>query len=329
MKFIQSSIPDVVIIEPTVFTDNRGWFMESFNEKQFHQGLQTLGLPIPEPFVQDNHSCSNKGVLRGLHYQLPPYAQGKLVRVTQGSAYDVVVDIREDSPTFGQSFGIELSAANKRMLWIPQGFAHGFLALEDNTHFLYKTTDFYSQASEASVCWNDPELNIVWPRMDKIELNEKDRLAPALATIKKIPLSSPALNNENLLDLQVIGDFRGSLIALEQGLNVPFTIQRVYYIYGTKLDVSRGFHAHKKLKQLAVCVAGKCRIVLDNGRNREEIWLDSPDKALLIGGMIWREMHDFSDDCVLMVLASEWYDPDDYIHDYEEFIGLRGYYEKR
>lgn len=320
MKFIQSSIPDVVIIEPQVFTDSRGWFMESFNEKRFHEGLHALGLPVPEPFVQDNHSYSSKGVLRGLHYQLQPHAQGKLVRVVQGAAYDVAVDIREGSSTFGQWFGIELSAANQRMAWIPKGFAHGFLALEDNTHFLYKTTDVYNQACEASICWNDPTLNIPWPMINEIVLNEKDSLAPTFAAMKQTPNTVDTFSHKALLDLQVIGDFRGSLIALEQGGKVPFNIQRVYYIYGTKLGVSRGFHAHKKLKQLLICVAGNCRMVLDNGHGREEIYLDSPDKGLFISNMIWREMHDFSEDCVLVVLASERYDPNDYIRDYHQFI---------
>ena len=127
MKLIQTSIPDVVIIEPAVFKDDRGWFMESFNEARFHGELAKLGLPAPRPFVQDNHSCSQAGVLRGLHYQLNPHAQGKLVRVTQGAAFDVAVDIRKGSPTFGQWVGVELNADNHRQLWIPEGFAHGFV----------------------------------------------------------------------------------------------------------------------------------------------------------------------------------------------------------
>lgn len=163
MKFIQTRIPDVVIVEPTVFGDERGWFMETFNEPRFHEGLRELGLPVPRPFVQDNHSCSKAGVLRGLHYQLPPSAQGKLVRVTQGAAYDVAVDIREGSPTFGQWVGVELSADNRRQLWIPEGFAHGFLALQDDTHFLYKTTDVYARDCERSIHWQDPAIGIDWP----------------------------------------------------------------------------------------------------------------------------------------------------------------------
>src|SRR5690606_21973580 len=162
MKLTQTAIPDVVLIEPAVFADERGWFMESFNEARFHAELQKLGLPLPRPFVQDNHSCSKKGVLRGLHYQLPPHAQGKLVRVVQGAAFDVAVDIRKGSPTFGQWVGAELSAANRRMMWIPEGFAHGFVALEDDTHFLYKTTDYYAKDSEAAIRWDDPALAITW-----------------------------------------------------------------------------------------------------------------------------------------------------------------------
>ena len=163
MKLVQSRLPDVVIIEPSVFSDERGWFMESFNEPRFHQALLALGLPAPRAFVQDNHSCSGAGVLRGLHFQVAPHAQGKLVRVVAGAAWDVAVDIRRHSPTFGQWFGLELSAANRRQLWIPEGFAHGFLALQDDTHFLYKTTDVYAKDCERSIIWNDADLDIAWP----------------------------------------------------------------------------------------------------------------------------------------------------------------------
>lgn len=180
MKFIKTAIPDVVLIEPKVFADERGWFMESFNEQRFHQELAKLGLPVPRPFVQDNHSCSQKGVLRGLHYQLPPHAQGKLVRVTQGAAFDVAVDMRKGSPTFGQWVSAELNSQNKHMLWIPEGFAHGFVALEDNTHFIYKTTDFYSKKNERSIRWNDLSINISWPSLENVYLSEKDKEAPFL-----------------------------------------------------------------------------------------------------------------------------------------------------
>lgn len=180
MKLIQTTIPDVVIIEPQVFSDERGWFMESFNEQRFHNELTKLGLETPRPFVQDNHSCSSKGVLRGLHYQDAPHAQGKLVRVVKGSAFDVAVDIRPSSKTFGQWTGIELTAENKKMFWVPEGFAHGFVALEDDTHFLYKTTDYYAKDCEGVIAWNDPELAIVWPEINGLDyflINEKDRFA--------------------------------------------------------------------------------------------------------------------------------------------------------
>lgn len=180
MKLIQTAIPDVVLIEPTVFTDERGWFMESFNEQRFHDELTKLGLPIPRPFVQDNHSCSSKGVLRGLHYQAEPYAQGKLVRVTQGAAFDVAVDIRKRSETFGQWVGVKLTDENKHMLWIPEGFAHGFVALEDNTHFLYKTTNYYSKESERTIMWNDPDLAIDWPSENQLIVSEKDKIGLGL-----------------------------------------------------------------------------------------------------------------------------------------------------
>ncbi len=180
MKLIQTAIPDVVLIEPTVFGDERGWFMESFNEKRFHDVLTELGLPTPRPFVQDNHSCSSKGVLRGLHYQADPYAQGKLVRVTQGAAFDVAVDIRKGSKTVGQWVGVNLTGENKYMLWIPEGFAHGFVALEDNTHFLYKTTNYYNKGSERTIMWNDPDLAIDWPSDNQLLVSEKDKDASSL-----------------------------------------------------------------------------------------------------------------------------------------------------
>jgi dTDP-4-dehydrorhamnose 3,5-epimerase len=182
MKFIQTRLPDVVIIEPTVFKDDRGWFLESFNEKRFKDGLTNLGLPLPRPFVQDNHSCSAKGVLRGLHYQLPPHAQGKLVRVVKGAAFDVAVDIRPGSATFGQWAGALLDANNHHQLWIPEGFAHGFMALEDDTHFLYKTTDVYAKDCEGAIVWNDPDIGIEWPSLAGMapRLADKDAQAPVL-----------------------------------------------------------------------------------------------------------------------------------------------------
>ena len=181
MKLIPTRIPDVVIVEPAVFGDERGWFMESYHHGKFVAGLAELGLPAPRPFVQDNHSCSKAGVLRGLHYQLPPHPQGKLVRVTQGAAWDVAVDIRKGSPTFGQWVGVELSAQNQRQLWIPEGFAHAFMALQDDTHFLYKTTDVYAKDCERAILWNDPDLGIEWPLNGlQLELASKDAQAPKL-----------------------------------------------------------------------------------------------------------------------------------------------------
>ena len=184
MKFIESTLPGVVIIVPAVLTDERGWFMESFNAARFASGLAELGLPDPGPFVQDNHSSSRAGVLRGLHYQLPPHAQGKLVRVTQGSAYDVAVDIRRGSAHFGQSFGTVLSERNRNQLWIPAGFAHGFVALEDDTHFLYKTTDVYARECERSVRWDDPTIDVHWPLPEGLSvplMAAKDAAAPLWA----------------------------------------------------------------------------------------------------------------------------------------------------
>ncbi len=177
-------LPDVVIVEPAVFGDERGWFSESYNEARFNAALEALGLPPTRRFVQDNHSCSKAGVLRGLHYQLPPHAQGKLVRVVQGAAWDVAVDIRPGSPTFGRWAGVELSAENRRQLWIPEGFAHAFLALHDDTHFLYKTTDFYAKDCERSIRWDDPAIGIRWPLPAGLAaplVAAKDAAAPVLS----------------------------------------------------------------------------------------------------------------------------------------------------
>lgn len=184
MKLIPTSIPDVVIVEPHVFADDRGWFMESFNEREFRAGLEALGLPVPRPFVQDNHSCSRRGVLRGIHYQMPPHAQGKLVRVIRGAVFDVAVDLRRDSPTFGSWVGETLTADNRKQIWIPVGFGHGFLALEDITEVLYKTTDYYAKACERSILWHDPAIAIQWPCAPNVTLllAAKDAAAPALAS---------------------------------------------------------------------------------------------------------------------------------------------------
>lgn len=188
MKLTKTPLPGVLIVEPAVFGDDRGWFMESFTEPKWLAALQAAGEPLPRGFVQDNHSCSQRGVLRGLHYQLPPHAQGKLVRVVKGRAWDVAVDIRRGSPHFGQWFGLELNAENRRQLWIPEGFAHGFLALEDDTHFLYKTTDTYAKDCEGAIRWDDPDLVIAWPDAGVApRLAPKDAAAPGLADARLPP----------------------------------------------------------------------------------------------------------------------------------------------
>lgn len=178
MNVIETKIKGLLILEPKVFGDDRGWFMESFNQKAFEQALKERGLDIPE-FVQDNHSLSQKGVLRGLHFQKSPFAQGKLVRVVQGRVWDVAVDVRDDSDTYGQWVGVELSAENHKQFWIPEGFAHGFVALEDNTQFLYKTTNYYNQESEGAILWDDPDLAINWPlqAIGKVFISDKDKNA--------------------------------------------------------------------------------------------------------------------------------------------------------
>ncbi|KQW80380.1 dTDP-4-dehydrorhamnose 3,5-epimerase [Devosia sp. Root413D1] len=169
-------IDGLMVFEPRVFEDERGAFFESFNEARFREATGFDGN-----FVQDNHSISHKGVLRGLHYQVPPHAQGKLVRVLAGAAFDVAVDIREGSPTFGKWAWVELSAANRKQLWIPAGFAHGFLALEHGTEFLYKTTDFWHAASDRSIRWDDPEIAVAWPLTGAPVVSRKDAAAPSLA----------------------------------------------------------------------------------------------------------------------------------------------------
>lgn len=319
MKFIATNIPDVIIIQSSLFKDERGWFMESFHEEKFQDCLKKHGLNIAPRFVQDNHSCSKKNVLRGMHYQLSPHAQGKLVRVVKGAAYDVVVDIRKGSPTFGQWVGVELNTTNNYSLWVPAGFAHGFLSLEEDTHFLYKTTDYYHKDSERSIRWNDPALAINWPKVDNLIVNIKDEFAPLLQDSNLMAYEIPK-NTNKMVSLKSIGDDRGQLVVLETGREIPFDLKRIYYIFNTEQGVSRGYHAHKQLQQLAVCVSGKCRMILDNGKTREEYWLDSPTKGLLINNMIWREMHDFSKDCVLAVFASELYNETDYIRDYDHFL---------
>ncbi len=178
MKPISTGIPDLLVIEPKVFGDDRGFFLESWNKRAFAD----IGLDLD--FVQDNHSRSARGVLRGLHFQ-NPNPQGKLVRVVSGRAWDVAVDLRRSSPTFGQWHGVELSAANKRLFWVPPGFAHGFVSLEDGTDFLYKCSAFYEPANEHSLLWNDPAIGIEWP-LEGItpQLSGKDAAGKALAQIE-------------------------------------------------------------------------------------------------------------------------------------------------
>ncbi|HDS0824611.1 dTDP-4-dehydrorhamnose 3,5-epimerase [Escherichia coli] len=173
MSVIKTDIPDVLIFEPKVFGDERGFFMESFNQKVFEEAV---GRKVE--FVQDNHSKSTKGVLRGLHYQLEPYAQGKLVRCVVGEVFDVAVDIRKSSPTFGKWVGVNLSAENKRQLWIPEGFAHGFLVLSETAEFVYKTTNYYHPESDRGIRWNDHQLCISWPTVDEYQLSPKDTRQP-------------------------------------------------------------------------------------------------------------------------------------------------------
>jgi dTDP-4-dehydrorhamnose 3,5-epimerase len=176
MQCRKLAIADVVLITPSVFEDDRGFFLESFNARDF---ASVVGPGWQ--FVQDNHSKSGQGVLRGLHYQLQPHAQGKLIRVVQGKIFDVAVDIRKGSATFGQWVGETLSAVNKQQLWIPPGFAHGFLVLSETAEVLYKATDFYTPAAERCIAWNDPQIGIQWPGGIRPLLSAKDRQGVSLA----------------------------------------------------------------------------------------------------------------------------------------------------
>lgn len=175
MKVTPLAIPDVLLIEPEIFGDDRGFFFESFNQEHFEKAV---GKKIN--FVQDNHSKSVKSVLRGLHYQLPPKAQGKLVRVIQGEVFDVVVDIRKSSPTFGKWVSEIISSDNKKQVWIPEGFAHGFLVISDTTEFLYKTTAFWAPTFERSIIWNDPQIGIDWETLEQPTLSGKDQQGATL-----------------------------------------------------------------------------------------------------------------------------------------------------
>ncbi|WP_435952998.1 dTDP-4-dehydrorhamnose 3,5-epimerase [Dryocola sp. BD626] len=175
MKVIKTEIPGVLIFEPRVFGDDRGFFFESFSKINFEDAV---GFSVD--FVQDNHSKSSLGVLRGLHYQSPPYAQGKLVRCTAGEVFDVAVDIRKDSPTFSRWVGVNLSAENKRQLWVPEGFAHGFLTLSDSSEILYKATNYYVPSYEGCILWSDETLGIHWPISGMPSLSAKDAVAHPL-----------------------------------------------------------------------------------------------------------------------------------------------------
>jgi dTDP-4-dehydrorhamnose 3,5-epimerase len=182
MRIIPTALSEVLLLEPVIHGDPRGFFFESYNERRF---VETVGREVR--FVQDNHSRSSKNVLRGLHFQLPPFAQAKLVRVVSGAVFDVAADVRRSSPTFGQWVGAVLSGENQQQLWIPEGFAHGFLTLSESADVLYKTSGYYSPAGESSVAWNDPELDIDWPLGGAPLLSTKDSSAPLL----KVALTFP------------------------------------------------------------------------------------------------------------------------------------------
>jgi dTDP-4-dehydrorhamnose 3,5-epimerase len=179
MEIKQAPIPGLLIIQPDVFYDPRGYFFESYNKEKFNK------IGIDAEFLQDNRSLSSKGIIRGLHFQNPPFAQGKLLSVIKGSVLDVAVDIRKGSKFYGKYFSVILSEENKTMFWVPQGFAHGFLSLQDNTIFSYKCTQVYNKESEGSICWNDPDININWDIIDPI-ISEKDQNAPFLKELNSM-----------------------------------------------------------------------------------------------------------------------------------------------
>ena len=184
MRVIRTAIADILILEPRVFGDDRGFFLESYNRSVFREVTD-----CESDFVQDNHSKSARNVLRGMHYQVAPRAQGKLVRVVQGAVFDVAVDIRKDSPTFGHWVGEILSAENRKQMWIPPGFAHGFLTLSDTAEFLYKTTDYYAPDHERCIAWNDPDIGIVWPlSFGEPILSGKDRHGKSLKAVAAGPI---------------------------------------------------------------------------------------------------------------------------------------------
>ena len=194
MKVYDTKIPDLKIIEPKVFGDERGYFYESYVDKNFDEAV---GRKVN--FVQDNHSTSVLGVLRGLHYQVDPYAQGKLVRVVEGRVWDVAVDIRKNSPTFGQWVGVELSSDNKLQFWIPEGFAHGFVTLSETAQFLYKATNYYSPKSEGCIHWNDPDLNIKWPitEISSLTISEKDEKGRSFRDLENSGSSQELVGKKN------------------------------------------------------------------------------------------------------------------------------------
>ncbi len=322
MKIVNQALPDVLLIEPELFNDERGFFFESFNQRKF----KSL-TGIKNNFVQDNHSKSKKGVLRGMHYQQEPKAQGKLVKVISGEIYDVVVDLRKWSKTFGQYCATTLSSESKCTLWVPPGFAHGFLTLSETAEVEYKVDEYYDPSHEVCIIWNDETLNIKWPDQAEPIVSDKDqRGVPFLeaAHFEEKAAAKPIVaKGAELVSLPTHAGTQdiGKLIAVERlSQQFPFDLKRIYYIFGADKTVRRGFHAHRNLKQMLVCVSGECKISLDDGKVRETVILDRADKALVIDKPLWREIFDFSENSVLMVLASETYNTEDYIWDYNEFL---------
>ncbi len=273
MQVIPTKLHGVLIIEPTLFCDERGAFMESFNAKSFANALKAHNLPVPN-FVQDNHSISKKGVLRGLHFQTSPHAQGKLVRVVQGRAWDVAVDIRPDSPTFGQWVGVELSAENHRQFWIPAGFAHGFVALEDNTQFLYKTTDYYAKDCEQSILWCDKDLAIDWQYTDELIISDKDQHAKSFASIKQYLLDKQHAKSASVITppSEKIGQGKRVILAMPKivGLYELFIKNLEYHGFEVLYLDNAPYHYKHVGERLKKLVSGNKKYKIEQ-KNSENI----------------------------------------------------------
>lgn len=319
MKLLASEIPEVLLVSLEILQDEFGSILKAFDDNEFQSEVQKLGHVIPKSFVYEFSSITQAGAAREIDYHNAPNAQARLVETVRNSALHVVVDMRSNVPTFGHAFAIVINEADRQLLWIPEGFAHGYIALEGGTHVRTRCSIAKQEEDRKIISWYSPAIEAVWRKA--AQGKSVPDILPSVGDVEISPDRAVKLNSGvRHVDFRIIGDHRGSLVAIEGGGNIPFDIKRVYYIFNTKSDVGRGYHAHKHLQQIAICLKGQCRMIVDDGSTRESILLDHPSKGLLISNLIWREMHDFSDDCVLMVLASARYDEADYIRNYESFL---------